>query len=108
VTDFELLKKVAENKSKKASNMFRVEEFPGVLKEVTLKDDGNEIKGKATFEFGDAEWDIKVTVKPKFEDEIDQFFAGIPYKITLVPMIRQLPTEEEDEGPTEEEDEGSE
>ena len=72
------------------SKMFRLEEFPGILKEITIKDDGNEKKGKVVFEFEDAEWEVKVTVKPKFEDLLEQFFVGVPYKITLTPMVKQL------------------
>ncbi len=69
------------------SEAFKIVEFPGRLEEVTVKTaEGKEKQCKAVLKFEDSEWEIKVTVKPKYEDLFGGFIVGMPYYLNITPV----------------------
>ena len=74
--------------------MFKIEDFPGAIEEITVKHKKDEKKLRAKFVFEDSEYKITVTVEPQYEDLYDQFFTKIPYKLSLIPAIKQLEVDE--------------
>lgn len=79
------------------SKFFEVDGLIGSIEEVTVKHKLDDTQLRAKIVFEDAEYEITVTVKPKFADLHDKFFAKIPYRLTLKPNIKQLDVEDEEE-----------